>query len=324
MKPFSNYVVITPAKNEQDFIEETIKSVVAQSLQPCEWVIVSDGSTDRTDEIVQDYASRHSFLRLVRLENSSIRNFSAKVAAYGAGLQALRSNDYDFIGNLDADVSFRTDYFERLLERFRGRDRLGIGGGLILERIGREFRPQPIYRHSVSGAVQLFRSRCFRDIGGYTPVRCGGIDTVAEVMARMHGWEVETFPDLHVLHHRRVQTGAGNVFTTRFRQGVNHSRMGYHWFFQLLSSASRLGDPPRFIGAALVMAGYSWGSLRYREIKVLPLPVIEFLRTEQLNRIKSIRSELTKRVRPTGTLDWATERGAATLQRVPNNVQRKK
>lgn len=296
MTQSNKYVIITPAKNEQDFIEETIKSVLSQSIPPLEWVIVSDGSTDMTDDIVRSYCKRHSFLRLVRLENRDGRNFSAKAAAFEAGLHVLQTREYEFIGNLDADVSFGSDYFERLLDRFHGRPRLGVGGGLILEKISEEFCAQVIHQHSVAGAVQLFRSRCFMEIGGYVPVKSGGIDAIAEIMARMLGWEVETFPDLQVLHHRRVQTGAASVFKTRFRQGINHSRMGYHWLFQLLSAASRLADPPIVIGAALVMVGYCWGTLRYRE-KVLSRPLVEFLRSEQLDRIKSIQSESAKRLR---------------------------
>jgi len=289
------YVLITPAKNEQQFIGKTIESVLAQSAPPREWIIVSDGSTDNTDQIVQGYCRENPFLRLVRVENGNGRHFAAKVAAFRCGLDAAVSNKYEFIGNLDADVSFAPDYFERVLLKFSQRRTLGVAGGLILENLGNVFVPQAIHRYSVAGAVQLFRRSCFEQIGGYTPVRAGGIDTAAEIKARMHGWEVETFPDLQVFHHRRIQTGSSNILATRFRQGVNHSRLGYHPLFQLLSSISRVKDRPYCIGSALVLAGYCWASFRYPD-KVLPPHVVEFLRKEQWKRVRALREELANRI----------------------------
>ena len=289
------YVLITPAKNEQQFVGKTIESVLAQSVLPREWIIVSDGSTDNTDQIVQEYCRDNPFLRLVRVESGKSRNFAAKVAAFQRGLDAVADKSYKFIGNLDADVSFASDYFEQLLLKFGQRGTLGLAGGLILENCGDVFVPQAIHRYSVAGAVQLFRRRCFEQIGGYTPVRAGGIDTVAEIKARMHGWEVETFSDLQVLHHRRIQTGSSNIVATRFRQGANHSRLGYHPLFQVLSSISRVQDRPYCIGAALVLAGYCWASFRYPD-KVLPPHVVKFLRKEQWERVRALREELTNRI----------------------------
>src|SRR4051794_6754931 len=124
-----SYVLITPAKNEEGFIQRTLDSVVAQSILPREWVVVSDGSTDKTDEIVKAYSEKYPFVRLLRLENAGKRNFSAKVGAFRAGMATLTTRDYQFIGNLDADVSFAPDYFARLLQRFALRERLGLSGG---------------------------------------------------------------------------------------------------------------------------------------------------------------------------------------------------
>lgn len=291
----ATYVLITPAKNEQQFIGKTIESVLAQSVRPREWIIVSDGSTDNTDRIVQGYCRDNPFLRLERVEDGKGRNFAAKVAAFRRGVDAVGDSNYDFIGNLDADVSFASDYFERILLKFAQRRSLGLAGGLILENCGDIFVPQSTHRYSVAGAVQLFRRSCFEQIGGYTPVRAGGIDTVAEIKVRMHGWEVETFPDLRVFHHRRIQTGCSNILATRFRQGVNHSRLGYHPLFQVLSSISRVQDRPYGIGAALVLAGYCWASVRYPD-KVLPSDVVKFLREEQGERVRAWRAEWANRI----------------------------
>jgi glycosyltransferase involved in cell wall biosynthesis len=298
-QPYSsrgNYVLITPARNEQDFIEATIKSVIGQSVLPREWIIVSDSSTDRTDEIVQDYSDRYPFLRLLRNENGRIRNFSAKVAAFRAGARALRTQDYEFIGNLDADVSFQVDYFEHLLRAFFRQAKLGVAGGLILEKIDSQFCAQDVNANSVAGAVQMFRRTCFEQIGGYPSIVSGGVDAGAEIMARMHGWQVETFPELQVFHHRRVATGAKNIFRTRFRQGKNHYLLGYHPLFQMLNSMYHLTEKPYLLGALVGFGGYVWGGVRRPE-KALPPHVIDFLRCEQLQRIKSLRKEFRNRAK---------------------------
>jgi glycosyltransferase involved in cell wall biosynthesis len=288
------YVLITPARNEQDFIEGVILSVIAQSLPPREWIIVSDGSTDLTDEIVRRYSRQHTFIKLLRIEGGRTRNFSAKVTAFRAGMSNLSIDAYHFIGNLDADVTFRSDYFVRLLEQFSAQSRLGIAGGLILERIGREFHPQRIHRNSVAGAVQMFRRRCFTEIGGYIPIPGGGVDAAAEITARMHGWRVQTIPSLTVFHHRRVVTGTSNVFRTRLRQGRNHHSLGYHPLFQVLSSLYQITERPYIVGSMLVMAGYVWGRFRDRG-SVLDEDVVRFLQREQLRRIISLPRELRAR-----------------------------
>src|SRR5690348_5283493 len=111
------YILITPARNEAAFIERTIASVMAQTVLPLKWVIVSDGSTDGTDEIVQRFASQHAWIELVRQPQRKERNFAGKVSAFNAGLERLGNVDFDVIGNVDADVSFDADYFAFLLEK---------------------------------------------------------------------------------------------------------------------------------------------------------------------------------------------------------------
>ena len=125
-RPSSNrYVLVTAARNEEKYIEQTLRSVTAQTVKPIEWVIMSDGSTDRTDEIVSAYASEHPFVRLSRITDDHPRNFAAQVMAINAGCEQLRTSAYDFIGNLDADVRFEPRYFETLLQRFAEDDEIG-------------------------------------------------------------------------------------------------------------------------------------------------------------------------------------------------------
>jgi biofilm PGA synthesis N-glycosyltransferase PgaC len=287
----TRYVIITPARNEERAIEHTIRSVISQTIKPEKWVIVSDASTDRTDGIVQDYCKDYPFIRFIRSFNNQRRNFGSKVAAFNAGYVTLTDQQYEFIGNLDADVSFAPDYFANLIDRFARIPKLGVGGGLIQELVGSKFVAQDISRNSVAGAVQFFRRRCFEDIGGYQALPGGGIDAVAEIMARQRGWLVETFLDLYVHHHRRVTSGAGSVLATEFRHGQTAYRLGYQPLFALATSMSRLPRRPYVIGAIAHSIGYSLGYLR-RERVHLPRDTVKFLRAEQLQRLKHVVSKL--------------------------------
>ena len=186
------YVLITPARNEAALLENTIKCVVRQTVLPVKWVIVSDGSTDGTDDIVTRYSAAHQWIELVRMPDRRERHFAGKVGAFKAGQERLQDLHYDVIGNLDADITFGEDYFAFLISRFEGNLRLGVAGTPF-----REESEQYDYRFTsiehVSGACQLFRKQCFEEIGGYTPIKIGGIDLVAVISARMKGWQTRSF-----------------------------------------------------------------------------------------------------------------------------------
>lgn len=280
------YVLITPAHNEESYIEKTIRSVISQTVTPVEWVIVSDRSTDDTEKIVEGYAADSPFIRLIKLPPGQGRDFASKVGAFKAGYKSVSSGDYEYIGNLDADVSFAPDYYERVLERFEKREKLGVAGGVILELVGKKFRKQMSGLNSIAGAVQLFRRECFEQIGGFVPIKFGGEDSAAEITAKMKGWEVEAFDELEVYHHRRVSGSAGMV-KSRFRSGMMHYQLGYHPFFQIVSTVYRLADRPYIIGSLLTLFGYFWAYFR-RMDRPMGQDFIEYLSAEQVSRIRSL------------------------------------
>ena len=154
------YVLVTPARNEAAFIERTIRSVLVQTSLPARWIIVSDGSTDGTDEIVKKYTDRYEWIQLVRMPERKERHFAGKVYAFNAGYARLGELSYDIVGNLDADISFDKDYFSFLISRFADDTKLGVAGTPF-----REGTRQYDYRFTsidhVSGACQLFRRECF-------------------------------------------------------------------------------------------------------------------------------------------------------------------
>lgn len=295
------YVLITPAKNEEKHIAQTIEAILSQTLLPHKWIIVSDGSTDQTDGIVAKYAQKHRWIELVTSSSRGQKDFGSKVRAFRAGYDQLRLIPYQFIGNLDADVTFGANYYEQIIERFTYDGTLGIAGGIILELINNKFTPQHASLNSVAGAVQLFRRQCYEDIGGYIPIRSGGIDAAAEILARKHGWTVRTFREMPVLHHRRVSTGRPTILSARFHQGVTNYLLGYHPLFQTISSLSRMCcEQPYIIGSLSSTLGYVCCCLK-RPPRVMPDDAITFLRSEQLARLadsltfwktKSLRREL--------------------------------
>src|SRR5882672_171882 len=186
------YVLITPARNEARSIDLTLKSGVAQTVRPAKWVIVSDGSTDGTDEVVKRYAARHGWIELVRMPERTERHFAGKVHAFNAGYARVKQLNYDMIGSLDADITFDEDYFSFLLGKLAQNPSLGLVGTPFMEGNNRyDYRFVSI--EHVSGACQLFRRACFEEIGGYVPVKGGGVDHIAVITARMKGWQTRTF-----------------------------------------------------------------------------------------------------------------------------------
>lgn len=278
------YAIVTPARNEEANIGLTLNSMAAQSLRPVRWVIVDDGSTDHTRRIVQEYAKKYNFIELVSREGAEAPSFGSKVAAFRAGWERLAGYDYDYIGNIDGDVSFLPDYFERLIGFMQSDPELGVAGGLIMEKFGDKFRPQTISDNSVAGAVQLFRRDCFEFIDGYQPIKIGGIDSLAEITARAHGWKARTLRDLPVYHYGRVTTGGQNILASRFRKGIINYHLGYHPLFQLASGFFRMLHPPLILGGMMMIGGYCWAGLKGVE-RAAPSDVVRYLRREQMGRL---------------------------------------
>jgi poly-beta-1,6-N-acetyl-D-glucosamine synthase len=289
MKSTSSYVLVTAAYNEDRLIEQTIRSVVSQTILPAKWIIVSDASTDRTDGIVRRYAAEHDFIQLHRISEDHARNFAAQVNAINRGLSLLENTDYDFVGNIDADITLEPDYFARLLEKFWLNRRLGLGGGTIYERSGdgsfAERRGNTVT--SVAHACQLFRRDCFEEIGAaYLPLPYGGPDQHAEIMTRMTGWQVASFPDLKVFHHRR--TGSmGGVLRGWFRQGKMDYSLGTLPLFEFFKLLRRTFMKPYLIGSIVRLAGFL-DSYRRREKRAIPHNVVLYFRREQRQRMVSL------------------------------------
>ena len=281
------YVLITPAKNEEKQIRKTIESVISQTIPPLRWIMVNDNSTDRTGKIIESYSRKFKFITLVQNESNVKKDFSSKVLAFNKGYKILNKAQYSFLGNLDADVSFGPAYYEQILKRMSIEPGLGIAGGLIYEIYAGQTKAIDTSLNSVSGAVQFFRKECLQEIGGYIPLRGGGIDSAAEICARAHGWDVKTFPDLQIFHHGRILTGKSRPLQTMFQKGLNSYILGYHPFFQFVSSIRRMKHPPFFLGGLFCFFGYIYGKLN-KCSHALPPGTVKFLRNEQLTRLRNL------------------------------------
>lgn len=287
----SNYVLLTAARNEEAFIEKTLQSVVAQTVRPLKWIIISDGSTDGTDDLVLRYAHDHSFIELVRAGQDAERNFGSKAKAVMAGYGRLADLSFDFVGNLDADVSFDPDYFENILARFTDRPRLGLAGGVRQDFCNGRFIPIHCDRNSVGGPFQLFRRECFEQIDGYRPLKYGGIDAVAEISARMFGWEVESFPEYTVFHHRCTGRANRGRWQASFRAGIRDYAIGYHPLFETTRLARRMWRQIPFVNGLVWLSGYFWAAIKRVE-RPVDDKFLNFFREEQLSRLRASLSFL--------------------------------
>ena len=283
-----SYVLITPARNEAAFIEQTIKSVISQTVLPLKWVIVSDGSTDGTDDIVTKYAADHSWMELLRMPEREERHFAGKVYAFNGGYEKVRKLDYSIIGNLDADISFEPDYMEYLLEKFTENPRLGVAGTPFREE-ARQYDYRFTSIEHVSGACQLFRRECFEEIGGYLPLKRGGIDLAAVITARMKGWQTRSFTEKTCLHHKKTQHGGNLELKATFRSGYHDYLMGGHAVWQFFRSLYQMSKKPLVIGGAALLAGYLWAMVTRAE-RTVPKELAAFRGKEQMRRLKEFFS----------------------------------
>jgi len=281
------YVLITPARDEAEFIELTIKSVIAQTIQPAKWVIVSDGSTDGTDEIVLKYAAEHPWIQLVRMPARQERHFAGKVHAFNAGYEQVREMAFDVIVSLDADISFPQDYFSFLMGRLETDPELGLIGTPFREGGSGGYDYGIVGLDHVSGACQVFRRQCFEQIGGYVPVKGGGIDFLAVITARMKGWKTRTFTGKECTHHRQMGTAQQGALAVRFKTGLKDYRLGTHPVWEFFRGLYQMTRRPFLGGGLLLFCGYAWGVIS-REERTVPTETMRFRRREQMSRLKQI------------------------------------
>ena len=281
------YAIITPARDEEAFIEKTMASVVSQTIRPVCWIIVNDGSRDRTGEIIDKFAAQYPWIIATHRSNRGFREAGGGViATFYDGYAQLPSHDWDFLVKLDADLSFSTDYFERCLEEFAKDPKLGIGGGDIYheEKAGLTLERNPSFH--VRGATKIYRKECWEALGGL--IQAPGWDTIDELKANMLGWSTRTFPHLRLSHFRYTGSADG-AWKDCIKNGRANYITGYHPIFMLLKCAARIAKKPYVKGSIGLWWGFVSGYLR-RIPRVQDQRLIRYTRVQQMRRIMMLES----------------------------------
>jgi glycosyltransferase involved in cell wall biosynthesis len=288
------YVLVTAARNEAAVIRQTLDAVVAQSHLPARWVIVDDGSTDDTPLIVETYARKYSFIKLVRRPPRDRRSFAGKAHAVNAALAQLADLEFEVMGNLDADVTFDPDYMAFVLSKFIDDPDLGVAGTPFTEVGGYDSTRDSFEGENyVAGPCQLFRYRCFQDIGGYVPNPAGGVDWIAVMTARMKGWTVRSFPERRFHHHRSMGTAERGAVSALFSYGEKDYYLGGSPVWQAFRVTYRAAKRPYLVAGLALGAGYAWAALR-RVPRPVSAELMAFHRRDQMRKLRAILGRLLR------------------------------
>lgn len=284
-----NYIVITPAYNEEEYIESTIKSVICQSVLPSEWVIVDDGSSDNTAEIVKSYTPKYPFIKLVQKQDFGKRDIghaeglvkANEAAAFNEGFRNIYGSDYEYIVKLDADLSFECDYFGELLNCFDRDSKLGIAGGYCYLLKKGKMLIEKVPSDHVRGATKIYRRACFEEIGGIQETL--GWDTIDELKAQMFGWTTRSFADNKVIHLRATGSIDG-IIKGKVRHGLTAYILGYHPIFMFGRAVYNIFEAPCVIGSIAMLYGFAAGLLR-SESRIVDPQLAGFIRKKQIKRM---------------------------------------
>lgn len=278
----TRYVIITPVRDEAQHVERTIESVSRQTIQPAEWLIVDDGSTDGTGAIIDRYVAQVPWIRAVNRPDRGCRNAAiGAIEAFHDGYRSIQSTDWEFLVNLDGDLKFESDYFEICFEEFHRDPRLGIAGGTLyhFEDGVLTLEANPLFH--VRGATKIYRRACWDAVGG--PPCTTAWDTLDEVKANMLGWRSRSLPHARALHLR--PTGAvGGCWRDSVKSGRADYYAGYHPLFMLLKCIKRTARKPLCVNGI----GHLWGFVN-AYLRGAPQvndgTLIRYVRNQQLRRL---------------------------------------
>lgn len=276
-----SYVIISPCRNEAEFMRQTLDTVVAQSVRPARWVIVDDGSTDETPRILAEYQARHDWITIVTRSDRGRRSVGPGVIeAFYAGYEVIDPNEYTYLCKLDLDLNLPERYFEGLMQRMEanpdiatcsGKAYIWEHGRLVNERHGDE---------TSIGASKFYRRSCFQALGGFVrEVMWDGIDGHR---CRMRGWAACSWddPELRFVHLRPMGSSQQGILTGRMRHGYGQYFMGTGFVYMLANAVNRLDEKPFIIGSLAMLWGWINSALR-RKPRYADVEFRQFLRRYQ-------------------------------------------
>ena len=281
------YVIVSPVRDEEQYLEGTISSVVHQTILPAEWILVDDGSDDKTGNIIDEYARKYAWIHAVHRSDRGARIPGAGVMeAFYDGYRRVASRDWDYIVKLDGDVRLEPDYFERCFERFEQDPQLGMCGGRMYCPSDGKLKLEAHPEFHVRGPIKLYRRSCWDDIGGL--VKTAGWDTVDEVQANRLGWSTRTFSDLKVIHCRPTGAVQG-IWRDGVKMGKAAYVSGYHPVFMLAKCARRFFQPPYVLGA--FAHGYGFLTSYFKQIpRAGDRAFIRYIQGQQIRRLLFLES----------------------------------
>ena len=261
MKNSEKYVIISPVRNEEKYLPQTIESIIGQTIQPLEYLIVDDGSRDSTPSIIRKASQAHPWIKyLGRPDRGKRKVGPGVIEAFYDGYNALENKNYDFICKMDGDLTVGSTYFEHLFGKFNQDPYLGSSSGKLYLDLGNgKLVEERISDESVLGGMLLLRRKCFEDIGGF--VRQVMWDGIAFHRARMEGWRTRSFRDheLMIYDHRIMGSSYKNIYHGRLRWGWGQYFMGTHPVYILAIGLYRTLERPFILGGILILLGYMKG-----------------------------------------------------------------
>lgn len=289
--------VISPVRNEAKYIRHTLDAMLAQTVQPQEWLFVDDGSTDDTKLIIDSYAERHQWIHVLSLEDRGFRQLGAGViAAFDFGRERLRSDNYKYIAKLDGDMSFAPKYLEVMLGKLEANPKLAAVSGKVYRQEKGGYVEEYIIDEMVAGQFKLYKREAFEEIGGFTQtILWDGIDMHR---CRMRGYSTLSFhhSEARLIHHRLMGSSDRSVFKGRVRLGRGIWFMGYHPLYAIASGLFRTHERPYLIGGLIIIGSYFYAALR-REPRFDDPAFVDELQRWQLRQLRELPFRFVKKRR---------------------------
>jgi glycosyltransferase involved in cell wall biosynthesis len=293
--PVVPLAIISPVRDEAQYVRKTLDAMVAQTVQPEEWLFVDDGSNDDTRAIIESYATDHRWIRVVSRDNRGFRQLGAGViAAFDFGRDRLRNQDYEYIAKLDGDMSFPPRYLEIMLNTLQSDPKLAAVSGKVFRPESQGYTEEFMIDEMVAGQFKLYKRAAFDDIGGFTQtILWDGIDIHR---CRMKGYKTRSFhdPEARLVHHRLMGSSDANVYKGRMRLGRGIWFMGYHPLYAIASGLFRAHERPYVIGGLIIIASYFYAAIR-REPRFDDREFIRELQRWQLEQLLKLPNRLIRR-----------------------------
>lgn len=276
------YIIITPVRNEESYIEKTIQSVVSQTIKPVQYILVNDGSTDNTGIIIDAFAKEYDWIKTIERPPKEHSPGAGVVDAFYEGFNLIESDDWDYVVKLDGDLEFESFYFERLMEEFSKNPKLGLASGTTYEPHNGKLVKDTMPDDHVRGAAKMYKKDCWIEIGGIE--RILGWDTIDELKAQTRNWETKSFKDLVLIHYKPIGFKQKNIVKREFKAGERQHYLGYLSLFAILRGFYRMLQKPIFIAGFLNIIGFLSAKLT-RKKQIPEKDLIRHLKKKQWKRL---------------------------------------